>query len=110
MLRILAVLAALATTARAEPAPEETSYHGEMVLADIGANALVAGGLYLAWHGELRYLAPGAVAFATAGPIVHALHGNGLGAARSALLRIGVPLLGGMLWMAKHHCPSGCDD
>jgi hypothetical protein len=92
-------------------------YRGSMAVADAAAVGVLMMGVSRAdpgagYRSTQWYFLPGALAIASFGPIVHGLHGNGVGAVESLALRVGLPLLGAMLGSASYgkSCSDGCDD
>jgi hypothetical protein len=80
-----------------------------MALADVTAVVVAIAGAPIAdnidWPHESAWnLAPGAIAFATFGPAVHAFEHDPRGAAKSLGLRVGLPLAGVFLAWAGFRC------
>lgn len=95
-----------------EPAPERDYYRGQMVLADLAATGVLAATIRPAdTTSRLGYAVPGALAFAAFGPLVHGMHHNGHGAAKSLALRVGLPLAGVAFASITMRCQgSSCYD
>jgi hypothetical protein len=90
---------------------ERTRWYGlEILTADAGALALLAGAALAANHndGLAGSLAIGSLAtYEVGGPIVHALHGNWGRAIGSGALRAGAPIVGALLGVASEDCTGG---
>jgi hypothetical protein len=99
------------TQVPAQPRPLHW-YRGTMAAVDaVALGATIVGysniedPTYESWK-----LAPGAVLFVLGGPLVHLLHHDAIGAAKSAGLRIGLPAMGALLLWAANRCQSECND
>jgi len=90
---------------------ERTRWYGlEILTADAGAFALLAGAALAADHsdGLAEALAVGSLAtYVVGGPMVHALHGNVGRALGSGALRAGAPIVGAFLGAASEDCSGG---
>lgn len=111
--RHFVIFALTAHAAFAEPPaltpPQPHTFRAKMALADLAALTVAVAGAPIAdridWPHESAWnLAPGAIAFATLGPAVHALEGDPTGAAKSVGLRVGLPIGGALLAYAAFRC------
>ena len=115
ILRLVTVVTAILVTggaADAQPAERRVDYRKNILVADVSAIAITGVGLAL-FHRDQRdalglALVGGGV-YASMSPIVHAKHGRGLRSAGSLLLRVSVPLFGGMIGSDAAEQP-GTDD
>ena len=85
----------------------ETSYRYQAALADLGAVALIAGGIA---GNSGPVVDVGLLAYALGGPLVHGIHGEGGRAAASLAIRVTLPVLNALFFAALAQQSSSDDD